>query len=233
MKYAWTSVLLLSLTLFAAIQSFATDCHTGSDVAVNLTSPSGSGTYATPARFTATASSSKTITGYVVYTNASGSYVNAYQNNGTTTLDAWVILPLTSTGGPQSQSVFVRAWNSSGFCGDSPTLAITASGTQVPTPLAGNHVFGNADDDQGGDGGVTTGWGDCGDPACSGGVNTATVSYSFGQLPEKDTNGSILLNVTGPINANGLFWHKVGAQDSYSNFIWDFWFQLSSSTTNE
>src|ERR1700675_1822875 len=120
MKYAWTSVLLLSLTLFVAIQSFATDCHTGSDITVNLTAPSSSGTYATPARFTATASSSSTITGYVVYTNASGNYVNAYQNV-KTTLDAWVILPLTPSGGPQSQSVFVRAWNSLGFCGDSST----------------------------------------------------------------------------------------------------------------
>ncbi len=232
MKCAWTNVLLLSLMLVASSQSFATDCHTGSDVAIHLTTPSSGGSYATPARFTATATSSKTITGYVVYTNASGTYVNAYQN-GKTTLDAWVILPLTSSGGLQSQSVFVRGWNSSGFCGDSSTLAITASGTHVPTALAGSNAFNNADDDQGGDGGVTLGWGKCGDPACSGGVNTATATYAFGQLPEKDANGSILLNVAGSINANGLFWHKVGAQNSYSNFVWDFWFQLSNSTSNE
>ncbi len=229
MKVAWISVSLLSLMLLAVAQSLATDCHTGSDITVDLTSPSASGTYATPARFTATAASSKTITGYVVYEDASGSYIDAYQN-AKTTLDAWVILPLTSNGGPQLQSVFVRAWNSAGFCGDSSTLAVTASGTHVPTALAGSVAFNNADDDQGGDHGVTHGWGDCGTPACSGGVNTATVSFAFGQLPEKDSNGSIRLSVTGGNNANGLFFYKVGAQDSYSNFLWDFWFQLSSNT---
>ena len=107
MKYAWTSVLLLSLAL-VAVPSFATDCHTGSDITIHLTSPSAPGTYATPTRFTATASSSKTITGYVVYENAGGSYVNAYQNV-KTTLDAWVVLPLTSAGGPQAQNVFVSS----------------------------------------------------------------------------------------------------------------------------
>src|SRR5437870_463178 len=140
MKYARTIILLLSLTLFAAVPTFATDCHTGSDVAVQVSAPSGSGTFATPTRFTATATSSKTITGYVVYTNASGNYVNAYQN-GKSTLDAWVILPLTQTGGSQSQGAFVRAWNSSGYCGDSPTYTITASGTRVPTALGGNTPF--------------------------------------------------------------------------------------------
>jgi hypothetical protein len=231
MKCAWTSVLLLSLALVAT-QSVATDCHTGSDVTIHLTSPSAPGTYTTPARFTATASSSKTITGYVVYQNASGSYVDAYQN-AKTTLDAWVILPLTASGGPQSQSVFVRAWNSGGFCGDSSILAVTASGTHVPTVLAGSTAFNNADDDQTGDGGITHGWGDCGDPACSGGVNTATVSFAFGQLPEKDTNGSIRFTVTGGNNANGLFHYKVGAQNTESNFLWDFWFQLSSTTSTD
>jgi hypothetical protein len=215
-----------------AIQSFATDCHTGSDIVVHLTAPSAPGTYATPARFTATASSSKVITGYVVYQNASGSYVDAYQS-ANTTLDAWVILPLTSSGGPEAQSVFVRAWNTGGFCGDSSILAVTASGTHLPTALAGSVAFDNVDDDQTGDGGVTHGWGDCGTTACAGGANPATVSFAFGQLPEKDTNGSIRLTVTGPNNANGLFYYKVGAEDSYSNFIWDFWFQLSSSTSTD
>ena len=231
MKHAWSSVLLLPFAL-VAVQSFATDCHTGSDVTVHLTSPSASGTYATPARFTATASSSKTITGYVVYQNASGNYVNSYQS-AKTTLDAWVILPLTPSGGPQAQSVFVRAWNSGGFCGDSPILAVTASGTHVPSALSGSVAFNNADDDQTGDGGVTHGWGDCGTPACSGGVNTATVSFAFGQLPQKDTNGSLRLSVTGANNANGLFYYKDGAQNTESNFLWDFWFQVSSSTSTD
>jgi hypothetical protein len=225
MKSARVSLPLLSFLCFIAVHTFAADCHTGSDVTVTLTSPSGAGTYATPERFTATAHSSKTITGYVVYTNASGNYVDAYQN-GNSTLDAWVILPLTSGGGAKAQSVFVRAWNSSGFCGDSSTLAITASGTRIPTPLAGNKPFNNADDN-------SAGWGDCGTTACAGGANPATVSMAFGQSPTKDGNGSALFSVTGPNNANGLFYYKVGAQDSYSNFLWDFWFQVSSNTQTD
>ncbi len=207
----------------------SSDCHTGSDVSVSLTSPSGSGTYATPLRVTATASSSKTITGYVIYTNASGNYANAYQNNNSATLDAWVILPLTSSGGAQSQNVFVRAWNSAGQCGDSAVLTINASGTDVPTPLAGARTFANADDDTT-FGGSSNGWNDCGN--CAGG-NASTVGIAFGQSPTKDGNGSVAFSVTGGNYANGLFWYKVGAQDAYSNFVWDFWFQLSPNTSTE
>src|SRR6266568_6284329 len=137
MKHVRFSLLLLPVVYLCVLQSQAQDCHTNSDVAVNLIAPSGSGTLATPVRFTATASSSHAITGYVVYTNASGNYVNAY-HKGKSTLDAWVILPLSGLSGAKIQNVFVRAWNNQGFCGDSSTLTITASGTQVPSPLAGS-----------------------------------------------------------------------------------------------
>ena len=206
------------------------DCHTGSDIAVHLISPSASGTYPTPVNFQATATSAYTITGYVVYTNASGSYVDAYQNNNRTTLSAWVILPLTSSGGAKTQNVFVRAWNTAGFCGDSPTLTITASGADVPAPLSGSAAFSNADDDKSGDGGVTHGWGDCGN--CAGG-NHSTVAFTFGQNPTLDGNGSLRLDVTGGNFADGLFWYKVGAQDTYTNFLWDFRFQPSNNTSTE
>ncbi len=113
----FSTVVLLCLGL-ASVGAFA-DCHVGSDIVVSLASPSSSRTYATPLHFQASATSAHTITGYVVYTNATGTYTNAYQNNNRTTLNAWVILPLTSSGGARSQSVFVRAWNSAGYCGDS------------------------------------------------------------------------------------------------------------------
>jgi hypothetical protein len=220
--------LLVAMLCTAVPTLLVADCHTGSDVVVHVTSPSGSGTFATPARVTATASSGQTITGYVVYTNATGNYVDAYQN-GRTALDAWVILPLTSSGGPRSQNVFVRAWNAGGFCGDSPVLTINASGTRVPSALAGNHTFPNADDDLT-FGGSSNGWNDCGN--CAGG-NASTVSMAWGQNPTKDGNGSVRFSVTGGNYANGLFWYKVGAQDSYTNFLWDFWFQVSSNTSTD
>ncbi len=103
----FSAVVLLCLGLLP-VASFA-DCHTGSDIVVNLTSPSGSGTYATPLHVQASATSSLTITGYVVYTNATGSYANAYQNNNRTTLNAWVILPLHVFGwSPRAERIRAR-----------------------------------------------------------------------------------------------------------------------------
>ncbi len=92
----FSTVVLLCLGL-ASVGAFA-DCHVGSDIVVSLASPSSSRTYATPLHFQASATSAHTITGYVVYTNATGTYTNAYQNNNRTTLNAWVILPLRPQG---------------------------------------------------------------------------------------------------------------------------------------
>jgi hypothetical protein len=228
------------LGLSSLTSAFAATCP-GSVVAVNLTSPSGSGTYAIPLHFQATASSSGgSITGYAVYTNQYSDIPFATGQpmylNGIATLNAWVMLPETGSGGALSQSVFVRAWDSAGNCGDSSTLSITASGAVIPNSFpSGYQQWLNREDDQeNSNSGNGAGWWDCGTPSCSGGANTATVSFAFGQSPKRDTNGSIALSVTGPDYANGLFWYKVppiGQQDSLQNFVWDFYFYLSTNTT--
>jgi hypothetical protein len=201
----------------------------GTAITVSVSSPSSSGTYSTPTRFTATASSSQgQITGYAVYSDN----LVVYENDNTTTLDGWAILPLTSSGGSQSHDVFVRAWDSASNCNDSSHLTITSSGTQIPTALSGSTSFNNVDDDQSGDGGVTAGWGDCGTRTCAGGQNDATVSFSFNQSPSRDS-GSIRLDTSGGPWADGLFFYNTGAHNSMTNFVWDFYFQLSSSTTND
>lgn len=223
----------------AAVPVFAASCP-GTAVTVHLTSPSGPGTYKTPLRFTATASSTFAITGYAVYTDSWANIPFATGQpmylNAKSTLDAWVILPQNSSGGALSQNVFVRAWDAQGNCGDSATLAITASGSAIPTSFpAGYQQWLNRDDDST-ENQFGPGWWPCGTSAdpCAGGTNPAdSVTIAFGQSPMKDSNGSALFTIVGPPSSNALFYYKVaplGAQDSMQNFLWDFYFQLSGNT---
>lgn len=222
----------------------------GSIVSVHLTAPSGSGTFSTPLRFQATASSSAnvSITGYAVYTDAWSDIPFATGQpmylNSKSTLDAWVILPLTSTGNALSQNVFVRAWDQQGNCGDSSTLAITASGAVIPgTFPAGAQPWNNTEDDQeNSNQGNAAGWWPCGTavgppPNCAGGTNPAqSVSIAFSQPPKRDMNGSIQFTMTGPDYSNALFYYKVpplGGQDTLQNFVWDFYFYLSTNTSSD
>ena len=206
-------------------QAFASGVCPGGPVTVTLYSPA-SGTHPTPVMVSATATSTGgAISGYVVYTDVPTAGTNAYQINATS-LNAWVILPLLQNGGAQTQHVYVRAWDVNGNCNDTPTVTITASGTVVPTPLGGYVVFDNADDDSGGDGGVTHGWGYCGD--CAGGNPSNRSPPAFNQSPNID-GGSLLLSMTGGNNADALWWYKVGPQNQYRNFLWDFWFRTGSN----
>ena len=231
------SVLCLGLTTAA----FAATCP-GNIVTVNLTSPSGSGTYSVPVHFDATASSSAgaSITGYAVYTNqwsdipfAEGEPVYL---NGIATLNAWVVLPETVSGGALSQSVFVRAWDADGNCGDTATLAITASGADIPNSFpSGDQQWTNTEnDEENSDSGNGAGWWDCGTTTCAGGTINGTASFAFGQSPELNSNPSIEFSLTGASGADALYWYKVptiGQQDSMQNFVWDFYFYLAANDT--
>lgn len=215
-QFFWCSLLVFSTLALLTSPSFAcTD-----SISVHVTSPGGSGTYASPVRVTATATSAcgYPITGYVVYSNlGSGTnYQNMYQNH-VSSLDAWVILPFLN------QNVFVRAWDSQGTFGSSSTYSITSSGTVIPTPLAGAVTFSNIDD-----GG---GWGDCGNTSCAGGTQNATVWFAQNVSSPSRDGASIQLDVSGASGADGLFWNKVGQHNTYTNFLWDFWFYLSSNTS--
>jgi hypothetical protein len=235
-------VVICVLCFGLATAAFAATCP-GSIVTVNLTSPTGSGTYSVPVHFEATASSSvgAGITGYAVYTNqwsdipfAEGEPVYL---NGIATLNAWVVLPETVTGGSLSQDVFVRAWDADGNCGDSATLDITASGASIPNSFpSGYQQWTNTEnDEENSNSGNVAGWWDCTGKTCAGGVNGGTVNFTFDQTsPELNGNPSIEFTLTGPPGADGLFWYKVppiGEQDSMQNFVWDFYFYLSANDT--
>jgi large repetitive protein len=94
-----------------------------SGICVNVSSPTSGTTVGSPVHFTATAqdAAGNPITGYVVYVNNN----NVYRNT-ISTLDAWVIL------NPGTYSFYIRAWDSTGAFGTSPTYSVTASGTVIP-----------------------------------------------------------------------------------------------------
>jgi hypothetical protein len=132
----------------------------------------------------------------------------------------------------------VRAWDAAGNCGDSATLDITTSGADIPgTFPSGYQQWLNTETDQrNSDSGNGAGWWDCGATTCSGGTTAGTTSIAFDQTPERDSNGSIEFTISGADYANGLFWYKVppiGEQSNLRNFVWDFYFYLSSDTTSD
>jgi hypothetical protein len=94
-------------------------------VQVTVQSPAAGATLSSPLQFTATASSSNPITGFVVYANNQ----NVYQTNGST-LNASVALP------DGTYSVLIGAWDSSGAYGTSPAFPIT-----VGTPAHGINYY--------------------------------------------------------------------------------------------
>lgn len=208
-------VLVLALCLFAPAPALAaSSCVSG--VCVTVTSPSAGSTVPSPVRFTASAvsASGHPITGFVVYADNTNVYRNYIGS-----LDAWVVLPFGN------HSIYIRAWDSTGTFGTSLTFTITASGTVIPTPLAGNVVFANLDD--------ATGWGSCGDVGCAGGGANAT-SWPLTQnvaLPSHD-GASAHIQITGPAYADALWWKKVGAFNDKENFLWEWWFYLPASSTN-
>jgi Phosphoesterase family len=102
-----------------------------SGICVTVTSPTLTGPATSPVQFTASAAdgAGHTITGYVVYSDDQ----NVFQNNNSTTLNASVSLP------QGNHQVFVRAWDSTGAFGSSPTFTLTVSGTGGGGTIAGHH----------------------------------------------------------------------------------------------
>jgi hypothetical protein len=187
-----------------------------SGVCVTVTSPTVTQSVPTPVRFTASAvdGNGYAIAGFIVYADN----VKVYRN-WSSSLDTWVILP------EGSHSIYIRAWDSTGAYGTSATFPIGVQDTTVPTPLAGSANFPNLDD--------ASGWGSCGDTGCAGGGANAT-SFTLTQnvsSPSKD-GGSAEIAITGPPYADALWWNKLGAQDTKTNYLWDFWFYVPDSANS-
>ena len=83
----------------------------GVQVTVHSPSASACAILSSPVQFTATATSSNPITGFVVYANNQ----NVYRNY-SSSLNAVVVLS------PGTYNVYIRAWDSTGAYGTSPSL---------------------------------------------------------------------------------------------------------------
>jgi hypothetical protein len=131
-----------------------------------------------------------------------------------------------------------------GFCGELPRQLNTFDNAAIPGTFPTNaQSWDNTQrDNENSDQGNEPGWWPCGTatgppPNCAGGTNPAeAVSIAFGQTPERDCDGSIEFNMEGPTNSKGLFYYKVsplGGQETLQNFVWDFYFYLSSNTSTD
>ncbi len=219
----------LSMTVIvvvAMMASLLTPSAHAAVSAITLQSPTlnaqQSANVTTPAHFLATAESTLSITGYVVYIDGQ----NAFQNHAIS-LDAWIILQPGTT-----HSVYVTAWDSSGALISTPeyTINVTTAAPPVP-PLISTRLF-NVDnggwvvDNAGGVGGT------CNDGSIG----------SFNQSSDPNTNNAPNYGHAGQhfiLNSkcrydDSLFYRKDTTNPSpyvgSTNFLWDFWVYIPTTT---
>src|ERR671930_2368711 len=124
---------LLKRLILLSIMVLTGSCALRRNVQVAVQSPTADGSVGSPVQFTATAISAYPITKFVVYANKQ----NVYQTNGSN-LKAGITLS------PGTYKIFIRAWDSSGAYGTSPSfwISVVQSATSavqvtVQSPAAG------------------------------------------------------------------------------------------------
>lgn len=121
-------------SLYALFVVLSLAALSAAQVHVTVQSPASGTTVGSPVQFAATATSSHPITGFVIYANSQ----NIYKMN-SSSLNASVSLAAGT------YSVLIRAWDSTGAYGTSPTLSITVGSTSgvhvtVQSPTSGATV---------------------------------------------------------------------------------------------
>jgi hypothetical protein len=126
----------------------------------------------------------------------------------------------------------IRAWDTTGAY-DSQGLQATVSSTPasnappstgLPKPPSTAKVFSNIEQ-------MTTGWGTCHTAACAGGTGEGTYWQAFNQTTPALDGRSMELFQDGRWS-NALWFHKMGAVNSATNFLWDFYVQLDGASVN-
>ncbi len=213
--------IVLKKFLLVLIPFLATTCL--ASVNVNLASPAAGSTVGAPFTLQASASSSYPITGWRAY------------------LDGAQVLSAGSTGsvsgsinaGTGTHQLVVRAWDSSGAYGDRyitinvGTSTGSGSGTaptngSLPTPPSNAKVFNNIDQ-------MNSSWGACGDPACAGGSGSGSFWQAFFQTSPSMDGASMQLYRSG-VWGNALWYKKLGAINSATRFLWDFYFMVDDAS---
>jgi hypothetical protein len=206
---------LASAFIFIASLGFA-------QVKITVGSPQASATVASPLTIKASASSSHPITGWHVYMDgvdvASGGSVSSISD--------------TLSAAQGTHQLVVRAWDSTGAYG-SQTLQITVQGATaattapatttatagLPTPPSTATVFTNIEQ--------MSGWTGCGTAACAGGSGTSVYWQAQNQSSPSLSGSSMEIFNSGEW-ANALWWRKMGAHDSATNMLWDFYVYLDA-----
>ncbi len=191
---------------------------------IQVSAPLASSTTTSPIHLQATASDSNPITGWQVYLDG----VNVYTGGATTTISANV----NAANGVHQ--LVVRAWDTSGAYGTQTLSATVASSTPpptapttpvasgLPTPPSTAKVFSNIEQ-------LTTGWSSCNSPSCAGGTGAGAYWQAFNQTSPSLSGRSMEFFNDGSW-ANALFYNHLGANDSVTNFLWDFYVQVDSAS---
>jgi hypothetical protein len=103
-------------------------------------------------------------------------------------------------------------------------LLASFSTAQLPTPPPTATVYSNIEQ-------MTSGWASCHTAACAGGSGEGTFWQAFNQTLPSLSGSSMEIFQDGSWS-NALWYHKMGADDSATNFLWDFYVQLDSASLN-
>jgi hypothetical protein len=208
-------------SLLATICTFALGSIGLAQVNVAVSSPTAYSTVTSPITIKATASSSHPITGWQVYLDNKDVYSGPASKTISTTL----------TAAKGTHQIVIRAWDSTGEYGTQAlqaTVSVPAPppppASALPTPPSSALVFSNIEQN-------TNNWASCNTPGCAGGSGAGTYWQAFNQsAPAMDGNSMELFQ--DGVWSNALWYHKVGANDSATNFLFDFYVQLDSASTN-
>jgi len=195
--------------------------------AVSVQSPNVSKTGTThvssPVHLAATAESDLQITGYVVYVDGQ----NVFRNF-SPSLDAWVAIPAGAV-----HSLYIKAWDKSGSALATSTYSIKATALAPPTPAATANRIENIDN--------MTDWvvdnnndvgGQCNDGSMGTFDNQSDPNTSNSPAHDGEGQHFVLMSKCQYDDSLFLWKNPGGAQPSSTNFLWDFWFYIPSSTQN-
>ncbi len=181
---------------------------------VQVTAPVVNSTSSSPMHVHATASSSYAITGWQVYLDSA----NVYTGPATGTIDAYV------SASQGSHQLTVSAWDASGGYASQALQANVTAPSSLPTPPSTASVFSSIDQ-------MTTGWNSCATAACAGGTGAGAYWQAFNQGSPSLDGRSMEIYHDGSWG-NALWWHSMGAKNSATNLLWDFYVQLDSASVN-
>jgi hypothetical protein len=102
-------------------------------------------------------------------------------------------------------------------------LVCLSVATSIAQAQSSKTTISNIDDN-------TSGWGSCTD--CAGGKHDADIYWmaQFQTAPSKDGDSTQFYVSASKPNSNVLFWDKLGAHNSASQFTWDFWVYLDNAS---